>query len=89
MMSESETGVGGRQARRVEHPPQREKIVLLHMRQDDVLLVADAQFAEAEFFAGVGEHAHLLGSGVAGDAADGLQRNGDDGVAGRSCARGR
>ncbi len=62
--------------------PQSEEIVLLHMRQDDVLLMADAQLAEAEALAGVGENAHLIGGGVARNAADGLQRDGDDGIAG-------
>ena len=77
-----EPGVGGGKARRLEIAPQSEEIILLHMRENDVLLMADAQFAEAVFVRRIGERAHLRGSGVARNAADRLQRDRDDGVAG-------
>ena len=51
------------------------------MRQDQVLLVADADLVEAVALGEVGDGVHLLGGGIARDAADRLQRDGDDGVA--------
>ena len=51
------------------------------MRQDQVLLVADPHLAGAIAFGEVGDEFHLVGGGVARRAADGLQRERDDGVA--------
>ena len=36
----------------------------MHMWQDQVLFVADAQLIMAIAFANIGHHAHLLGAGV-------------------------
>ena len=69
-------------ADRVERAPQRRQIALRDMRQHQILLVADADFAERVTIGEVGDRIHLLGGGIAGRAAFRLQRQRDDGVAG-------
>src|SRR6266571_1656539 len=73
--------VGGGDADRVERAPQRVKIALAHVRQHQVLLVADADLARAVALGEIGNRVHLLGGGVAGRTALGLERERDDGVA--------
>ncbi len=51
------------------------------MRQDQVLLVADPDLAVAVALGEVGDEFHLLRGGVAGRAADRLERDGGDGMA--------
>ena len=60
-----------------------------HVRQDQVLLVADADLVVAVGLGEVGDEPHLLGGRVARRAADRLQRDGDDARSGRACARRR
>jgi hypothetical protein len=43
------------------------------MRQHKVLLVADAELVERVALGKVGDRLHLLGRGIAGSAADGLE----------------
>jgi hypothetical protein len=57
-------------------------VVQRHMRQDQVLLMADADLVEGELLGEVGDGLHLLAGGVARDAADRLQRDRQRGVAG-------
>src|SRR6266566_6700724 len=81
--------VGGRDADRVERTPQRVKILLAHVGQHEVLLVADADFAGAVAIGEVGNRIYLIGGGIAGRFAFRLERQGDDGVAGHAVARDR
>ena len=67
----------------VKLPPQVEQVVLADMRQDEVLRVGHADLAEAVAVGQIGQRVHLLRRDVAGNAARRLQRDGDDGVAGR------
>jgi hypothetical protein len=46
-----------------------------HMRQDQVLLVADAHLVEGIGLGDVGHRVHLAVAGVAGNLADALQRD--------------
>jgi hypothetical protein len=62
--------------------PQGRHVVELHMRQHQVLVVGDADLGEAVALGEIGDDAHLLRRGVARNAALGLQRDVDDGVAG-------
>ena len=73
--------VGRGEVRRLKRLPDGEDVVLLHMRQHDVLRMADAQLVEAVALGEVGHHAHLVGRGIARNAAFGLQRDVDDGIA--------
>ena len=76
-----EADIGGRQVGRLEDLPDREEIVALHMRQHEILVMADAQLVEGVAQGEIGDGAHLLGRGVARNAAFGLERDIDDGVA--------
>ena len=58
----------------------RRQVPPRHVRQDDVLLVADAQLVVGVLLGEIGEQPHLLGGRVARRAADRLQRHRDDGV---------
>ncbi|MBA7473740.1 hypothetical protein ES707_09084 [subsurface metagenome] len=51
------------------------------MRQRQVLLMADADFAEGISVREIGQRIHLIGGGIARRAADRLQRDRDDGIA--------
>jgi len=51
------------------------------MRQDQILIVADAEFAEAVAVGDFGDRIHLIRGQVARRAAFGFQRQGDNGVA--------
>ena len=51
------------------------------MGQRQVLLVADANFAERIFLGEVGDRVHLVGGGIAGRSAHGLQRQRHDRIA--------
>ena len=57
------------------------RVALRDVRQHQILLVADADFAERITVGEIGDGVHLLRGGVAGRAALGLQRERDDGVA--------
>ena len=70
-----------RDADGIERAPQRRQIALRDMRQRQVLLVVDADFAERIALGEIGDGVHLLGGGVAGRAALRLERERDDGVA--------
>ena len=73
--------VGGGEVSLLQRLPDGEDVVLLHMRQHDVLGMADAQLVEAVALGQIGHHAHLVGRGIARNAAIGLQRDVDDGIA--------
>ena len=70
-----------READPVERLPQRRQVALGDMRQHQVLLVADADFAEGIFVGEIGDRVHLVGGGVAGRAAHRLQRQRHDRIA--------
>ena len=65
----------------VERLPQLRQVALGDMRQRQVLLVADADFAEGIFVGEIGDRIHLVGGGIAGRAADRLQRQRHDRIA--------
>ena len=69
-----EPGVGQRLPDRVE-------VGLADVRQHDVLRMRDAQFVEAVLLGEVGHQVDLVGAGIAGNAADRLQADVDDGIA--------
>src|SRR6266567_5419753 len=54
-----------REAQRLELAPQCQQLRLLHVGEDQVLLVRDAQFAEAVDVGEIGDHVHLIGRRVA------------------------
>ena len=56
------------------------KITFMHMRQDQVLFVADAQFVMAIVFGNLGHHAHLLCAGIPRSLARCFQADRDNGV---------
>ncbi len=58
------------------------------MRQDHVLLVADAQFVMAVGFGQIGHDAHLVGGGIARRGAMCLEADRHDGIA-RGAVRGQ
>ena len=70
-----------READPVERLPQLRQVALGDMRQHQVLLVADADFAEGIFVGEIGDRVHLVGGGVAGRSADRLQRQRHDRIA--------
>ena len=76
-----EADIRRRDADRVERAPQRRQVALRHMRQHEVLLVADADFAERIALGEIGDRVHLLGGGVAGRPALGLERQRHDRIA--------
>ena len=73
--------VGRRQAGRLRRLPDFVEVGLADVGEDDVLLVRDAQFAEAVAVGEFGDAFHLLGGDVAGRDAVRLQRQRDGGVA--------
>ena len=73
--------IGGGEASGVELLPDRGEIGCADVRQDDVLRVRDAQFVEAVALGEIGHEVDLIGSRVAGDAADRLQADRKDGIA--------
>ena len=73
--------VRGRDADLVERLPQRRQVALGDMRQRQILLVADADFAEGISVGEIGDRVHLLGGGVAGRSAHRLQRQRHDRIA--------
>ncbi len=81
MMSVTEVDVRRREAEAVERLAQLRQVALGDMRQRQVLLVADADFAERIFVGEIGDRVHLLGGGVARRAADRLQRQRHDRIA--------
>ena len=60
MMSEIETDIGRGDTDRVERPPQRRQIALGDVRQHQILLVPDADLAEAVAIRQIGDGVHLL-----------------------------
>src|SRR4051812_32472896 len=79
--------VGGRQPGLIQQAPQREQIALPDIGQDQVLLVRHPDLAMAELV-GQGRHrAHLHRGRVTRDAAYGLERDVDDGIAVHLVAR--
>ena len=73
-------GIGGGQPVRAQHRVQRGQIGAVHMRQDDILLVADADFAVAIGLGQVRKGAHLVAGGIARRGPVRLQADGDDGM---------
>lgn len=67
--------IGGGEPRTHQRAIDGLKISQRHMRQDDVLLVADADFIEGIFRSNVGDEFHLLVGRIAGNTADRLQRD--------------
>ena len=82
MMSVTSPALGVARPFAAERLVDRRQVVERDMRQDEVLLVADAHLAEAVALGEVGDELHLLGGGVARRAADRLQRDRDERVAG-------
>src|SRR6185437_11824734 len=76
-----ESDVRNGETKRIERAPDVRQIALRHVRQRQVLLVADADFAERVAVGNVGERVHLHRRRVARRAAFRFQRDGDDGVA--------
>ena len=70
-----QAGIGGRQICLGERGVERRQVVERDMRQDQVLLVADAHLVVAVALGEVGDQVHLVGGGVARRAADRLQRD--------------
>ena len=56
----------------MQHLPERKNIIQLHMRQNDVLFMADAQFTGAIKICRIGQKAHLRCSCIARHTADRL-----------------
>src|SRR5262245_13795703 len=77
-----EPDIGRGNADRVERPPERRQVALRHVRQYEILLVPDADLAEAVTIRQVGDGVHLRRGGVAGRLADRLERQRHDGIAG-------
>ena len=75
-----EPDVRRRKPRRLQPRVDRRQVPPRHVRQDDVLLVADAQLVVGVRLGQVGEHPHLLGGRIARRAAERLQRDRDDRV---------
>src|SRR5690349_2414653 len=73
--------IGGGETVGREHLPDGEDVVALDMRQDEVLVMAHPHLVEAVATGQIGNDPHLLGSGIAGDAARRLERDVDDAVA--------
>ncbi len=65
----------------VERFPEHRQIALGDMGQRQVLLVADADFAEGISVGEIGDRVHLVGGGIAGRAAHRLQRQRHDRIA--------
>ena len=65
----------------VERLPQLRQVALGDMRQAQILLVADADFAEGISVGEIGDRVHLVGGGIAGRAAHRLQRQRHDRIA--------
>ena len=76
-----EADIGGGDPDGVERAPQRRQVALRHMGQHQVLLVADPDFAERIALGEIRDGIHLVGGGVAGRSALGLEREGDDRMA--------
>ena len=77
-----QTDVGRGGADPVERPPQRRQIALGDVRQHQILLVPDADLAEAVAIRQIGDGVHLRRGGIAGRSAHRLERQGHDGIAG-------
>src|SRR5262245_55117944 len=75
-----EPGVGFGQADRFYLLINRPEVTQPHVRQHQILLVGDAHLIEGVALGKLGDRLHLGGRGIAGNAADRFQRNGDDGV---------
>jgi hypothetical protein len=73
--------VGRGEADLVQRPPQRRKIALGDMRQREVLLVPDADLAEAVAIREIGDGVHLPRRGVARRLSFRLEGKSHDGVA--------
>ena len=61
--------IGGGETVRPPAPSRRVEIVALHMRQHEILVMAHPQLVEAVALGKIGDRAHLVGGGIAGDAA--------------------
>lgn len=77
----NEPHIRRRKAVPVECAPDLRQVALRDMRQHQVLLVADTDFAEREAVGEIGYDVHLLGGGVAGRTAFRLERERHDRVA--------
>ena len=73
-----EAGIGGGEADLGQRVVDRLQVVERDMRQDQVLLVADANLVERIALGEIGDQFHLAGGGVARRPADRLQRDRDD-----------
>ena len=82
MMSETRLTIRRGDADGVERPPQRRQVALRDMGQREILLVADADFAERIAVGEIGDRIHLLGGGIARRPALRLQRQRHDRIAG-------
>ncbi len=70
-----ETGIGGCKACALERSIDRLQIGKCDMRQDDILLMADADFIEGIFCRDIRDNIHLPVGCIARNAADRLQRD--------------
>src|SRR6516165_5123787 len=78
-----EIDVGRGDADFVERAPQRRKIALGDVRKRQILLMAHANLAETVALRELGDGVHLLRGGVARRRSLGLERERDDGIAGK------
>src|SRR5262249_5978653 len=76
-----EIDVGQRHADGVEGAPQLDQVALAHVREHEILLVADTDLAKAVAVGEIGDGLHLLRRGVAGRAPLRFQRQRHDGIA--------
>src|SRR5262245_53714722 len=74
-----EPGIGFGETDRLQRLIDRPEVAHPHVRQYQVLLVADAHLIEGEALRQLGDRLHLGGRGIAGNAADRFQRDGDNG----------
>src|SRR5262245_57034318 len=70
-----EADIGRRQLGAAQALPEYEKILLAHMRQHQILMMADTNLTEAVFVGEIGDDIHLIGGGVARGATVRLQRD--------------
>ncbi len=82
MMSVIRFGIGRRQLDLDQRVVDGLQVGARHMRQDQVLLVADADLVEGIFLGDVGDRFHLAVAGVARRLADALQRDRHRGIVG-------
>src|SRR3546814_8553602 len=74
--------IGRREPSRIQLPPERLEIALLHIGQDDILAVRDAHLIKRILLCQIGNKVDLIGRSITRNAAHGLQADRGDGIAG-------